>query len=302
MPTDRDVGRINSGMTDMKINAAKPAKASGGHHFGDKLQRQMSALPAARQPPTEDDSWTTVGGKHQPSVTFNSYPRPPKSSTWQPGTPSAAATSRNGVYGNRTKTSSGGYKQQFQPPEQQDPILLEAEKNKGSKFPKNFFRAGMVFRAVLHDQDFMATSSHSQVTVADKHRTESIYGPIYTKIRHMIVLALYEDHYIAIPLFTHNGNGLEKKIKKDEFVSVRDFRDMNPISPLSSHRPLQIVAVNPGVEPFDPKSTAHITYPLARKYDLAIIPEGSIHHDSLKLLIHLFNQAAPKQPEGTAKR
>ncbi|KAL8757181.1 MAG: hypothetical protein Q9199_002405 [Rusavskia elegans] len=288
MPSNYNVGRITSGMTNMNIDASKSSKPPGGQSLSDKLQRELNALPTVRQAPKEDDNWRTIESKRpEPS-------RPPRTNNRQLGPPSAAARSRNQVYGGRTTPSSGGYKQEFLPPAQQNPALLEAEKNKGTKLPKHFFRPGTLFRAVLHDQDFTATSSGSQITVPDKHRTPSIHGPIYTKVRHMIVLALYEDHYIAIPLFTHNGTGLDKKVKKDEFVSIRDYRDKNPIPALSKHRPLKIELVNPGIALFDPKSTAHITYPLARKYDLPVIPEGSIALESLNYLITLFNQAAPK--------
>ncbi|KAL8848039.1 MAG: hypothetical protein Q9221_006944 [Calogaya cf. arnoldii] len=298
MPSNYDVGRITSGMTNMNIDTSKPLP--GGRSFTDKLQREVKAkaMPTIRQSSKEDDNWRTVETKRpEPS-------RPPKTNNRQLGPPSAAARSRSQVYGKGTVPSSGGYKQEFLPPSQQDPKLLEAEKHKGIKLLKNFFRPGIVFRAVLHDQDYTATSSGSQITVADKNRTPSIYGPIFTKVRHLIVLALYEDHYMAIPLFTHNKTGLAGKVKKDEFVSIRDKRDRNPIPALSKHKPLKIDRVNPGIAGFDPLSTAHITYPLARKYDLPIIPEGSIEVESLNYLITLFNEhAAPKEGSGTpAKR
>ncbi|KAL8644026.1 MAG: hypothetical protein Q9226_007978 [Calogaya cf. arnoldii] len=212
MPSNHDVGRITSSMTNMNIDASKPSKPQGGQGLNEKWQRRSKALPTVRQSSEEDDNWETVKSKcPKPS-------RPPKTNNRQIGPPSAAARSRNQVYSKGTTLSSGGYKQVFLPPAEQDLKLLEAEKHKGIKFPKEFFRPGIVFRAVLHDQDYTATSSDSEITVPDTNRTPSIYGPIFTKVRHMIVLALYEEHYIAIPLFTHNKTGLAGKVKKDEYV------------------------------------------------------------------------------------
>ncbi|KAL8675127.1 MAG: hypothetical protein Q9168_000498 [Polycauliona sp. 1 TL-2023] len=290
MPSNYNVSRLTSNMTNMNIDSSKSSKQPGGQVVGDKFKRQLNALPNVHEGSKIDDNWRTVEKKRPETL------RPPRNKDRQLGPPSAAAQSRNQVYGKKPP-SSGGYKQEFLPPGQQDPVLLEAQKHKGTKLPKGFFRPGTLFRAVLHDQDFTATSSGSQLTVPDKYRTPSAYGTIFTKVRHMIVLALYEDHYLAIPLFTHNGTGLDKKLKKDEFVSIWDLRDKNPITPLSKHKPLKIDKVNAGVHLFDPKSTAHITYPLARKYDLPITPEGSITQDSLDYLITLFKNAAPKERE-----
>ncbi|KAL9000728.1 MAG: hypothetical protein Q9169_000764 [Polycauliona sp. 2 TL-2023] len=288
MAPNHDMSRLTSNMKSMKIDASKSSKPSPSKVFEFNVPQDV------RQGPEDDGNWKTVESKRPDTL------RPQKANNRQLGSPSAAARSRNQVYGHAVP-SSGGYKQEFLPAEQQDPVLLHAQKHKGTKLPKDLFRPGTLFRAVLHDQDFAAISSGSQITVLDKHRTPSAYGTIFTKVRHMIVLALYEDHYIAIPLFTHNGTGLDKKVRKDEFVSIRDNRDKNPIPPLSKHKPLRIENVNAGVALFDPKSTAHITYQLARKYDLPIIPEGSIAQDSLDFLIMLFREAAPELQSRPAK-
>ncbi|KAI4211201.1 MAG: hypothetical protein LQ351_005999 [Letrouitia transgressa] len=206
---------------------------------------------------------------------------------------SPAARSRQSVY-------SGGSKPYFKesclPTDERDPVLLEIEKSKGQRMSKECFRAGMIIRAPLHEQDYIAACGESNLTVdADRYRTSTPLGSIYSKQRHMIILRLFEDHYTAIPLFTHNGNGLVNKRNPNEFVSVRDHRLKEPFRPLSVHEPLTTEYVKDGILPFDVKTTAHVTYPLSRKYELPIIHEGNLRAGSLNNLVRIFNELAPRQ-------
>lgn len=153
----------------------------------------------------------------------------------------------------------------------------------------------MIIRAILHEQDYIATSKGSNITITDRNRTNSRYGPICTKWRKMIVLSKFEDHYLAIPLFTHNGNGLANKARPEEFVSIVDHRFKGDAPRQSRHDPLETEIISDGIELFDIKSTAHVTYALSRKYDLPVIKEGYLKKKSTNHLIGLFNHYAPRK-------
>lgn len=127
------------------------------------------------------------------------------------------------------------------------------------------------------------------MTVADRYTTESRFGTIHSKYRKMIVIALYETHYLAIPLYTHNGNGVARKPKPDEYISVRDHRSSEPFSKQTVHGELVTDQVNTGIHPYDPNCLAHITYPVARKYDLPVIVEGQLNKRSAKHLWSLYD-------------
>ena len=157
------------------------------------------------------------------------------------------------------------------------------------KLSKDLFQPGMIIRALCHEQDFHVTADRSVMTVADKHTTESKFGLIHSKYRKMIVLALYETHYLAIPLYTHNGNGISHKSKPDEYISVRDHRSSQDFVNQTENGQLVTEEINDGIHPLDPKSLAHITYPLARKYCLPLIVEGYLKDESVKRLWKLFN-------------
>ncbi|KAL9611124.1 MAG: hypothetical protein Q9167_004204 [Letrouitia subvulpina] len=207
---------------------------------------------------------------------------------------SSAARSRQSVYSGGK--SQNHYKQSCLPVEERDPRVLEIEEGKGQRMPKNWFRPGMIIRAVLHEQDYIAACGESNLTVDDdRYRTSTPFGSIYSKQRKMIVLRLFEDHYTAIPLFTHNGKGLVNKKNPNEFVSVRDHRRKEPFRPLSLHEPLVTESLKDGIQLFDVNSTAHVTYPLSRKYELAITYEGILRTGSYNTLVRIFNDFAPRQ-------
>lgn len=147
---------------------------------------------------------------------------------------------------------------------------------------------------MVHEQDFRGASNNSTVTMLDdKNTTDSRFGKIHTKVRHMIVVACYTSHYLAIPLFTHNGRGLAGK-NPAEYISFLDYRSNDKFEPLSEHGVLKTEYLTSGTYPFHPKSTAHFTYPLSRKYDLPVTNEGTLERRSTKLLVNLFTQFAPK--------
>lgn len=189
----------------------------------------------------------------------------------------------------RPKKLPSHYKQSCLPVEERDPVLVEVERNKGLKLPKESFKPGTIFRAVLHEPDFKGVAGATNFTEIDRFRTtDTVHGPIYTKTRKMIVLATYQDNYIALPIYTHNGRGLEGKTKPEEFVSVRDHRVRGPFTQLSVHRPLVTEHLNEGIEPFHVKAAVHITYPVSRKYTLPVVQEGRLRPESIRYLSSLF--------------
>lgn len=256
----------------------------------------------ARGAKIEDDAFTNVTNRSKNSAAsikpYRSSTTTPlsqvKMNSQMPGgtsrasnfSPSAAAASRANIYTTKPKTPSG-YKQEFLPIEERDPALVLAQANKGIRMAKEAFKPGMIIRAPVHEQDLKGGTSN--ITAADKYTTDSKFGPIYTKYRKLIVIALFQNHYLAAPLYTHNGRGLVDKANPNEYVSVQDHRARGFITPLSKHLPLVTEFFNPGIDLIHPKSTVHITYPLPRRYDLPVIYEGYIKEDSVARLNELFN-------------
>ena len=149
------------------------------------------------------------------------------------------------------------------------------------------FQVGTIIRAPLHEQDSANTYP------GDPCLTESIHGKIFTKKRKMIVVALYHYHYLAVPLYSHSGSGLERKPNKDEYVSVRDHRSDQPFQPQSRHTPLLTGVLRKEVDRYYPTSVAHVTFPQSRDYRAECIIEGRLDSTSTQRLRDLYWSFSP---------
>lgn len=102
--------------------------------------------------------------------------------------------------------------------------------------------------------------------------------------------------YVAIPLFTHNGTGLKNKRDPNEYISIFDHRSGKAGMPLSNHGALRTEYLDPDIRPYDPLSTAHLTYPCPRKYSLMVAYEGNLDRHSTDLLVSLCHHYFPYPP------
>ena len=180
------------------------------------------------------------------------------------------------------------------------------------RFPKEEFHVGLIIKAPIHEEDFNWTPrppTAEELESADKHGRYSGSGmstpgttlqkgrhitfsnwndPIYTEVRFMIVIALFYDHYLAIPLYTHGGNGLAHKDNKWEYASIEDYRE--PRSLREAGILLHTEYLKPDCKHLLPKSVAHIAYPVSRKYNLPVAPQGHLRPDSTAYLVKAFSQ------------
>lgn len=180
------------------------------------------------------------------------------------------------------------------------------------QFPKEEFVLGTIIKAPIHEEDFNWTARPQSVEASDASRERGRYSqtgvstqtnthskgrhitfsnwndPIYTEIRFMIVVALFHDHYLAIPLYTHGGNGLARKQNKWEYASIQDYRE--PRSLQEGGFLLHTEFLKPDCKHLLPKSVAHITYPVSRKYILPVAPQGHLRQDSIDDLVKAFTQ------------
>ena len=239
-----------------------------------------------------EDGFTKVSHAKPPSKIIN-LTRPNDRTGRNPntyGAPSAAALSRKGIYERNKSKAPSGYKQSCLPIDERDPALVEKEQNQGIKLGKDSFKPGMIIRAALHEASSGGMSVITEATDGDKYLTESKFGTIHTKYRKFIVLALFQTHYLAMPIYTHNGQGLEGKQCPEEYVSVQDHRANAPFTPLSIHVPLVTAQLNAFVQVYHPKSTLHLTYLVPRRYDIPVVHEGFLNKRSLDSLNKLFHK------------
>ena len=166
----------------------------------------------------------------------------------------------------------------------------------GNCLSRDLVKPGTIIRAPLHEAHFGIPESPG--FSEDKSTTPSRYGPIHTKVRKMIIISCYEDHYVCLPCYSHQGRGLERKTKPDEFVSIRDHRNTNAadFQALSKHTPLVTGQLTDVTEPFHPSSIIRLTYPVSRPYASNCVKEGQLTRESLDRLIKLYVKYGLKIP------
>lgn len=176
------------------------------------------------------------------------------------------------------------------------PRMAEAGFSNYYPFHRHEFALGTIIRGVIHEQDIMntprplPTSVPTAVTNAGKeHVTHGDFGPVYSENRILIVVNNRPgDHYLAIPVYSHKGNGLTKKSHKDEYVSVADHRYLNNCEQQSAHSPLVTEFLKDGVDELLPVSVAYASYPVSRKYGLPVAHQGRLDDESTKRLVAMY--------------
>ena len=172
--------------------------------------------------------------------------------------------------------------------------MQEAHSNEYHRFEKSEFEVGMIIRAPLHEEDVMRRSPES-VSVARSyapygrsHLSSSDFGTVYSESRFFIVVEKFALHYLAVPLFTYSGAGLREQHDAREYASIIDHRYPHSSLQQAPHS-LTTGKLGHSVAKFKAESVAHLTYAVARKYDLHVAYQGRLRDDSKKLLVSLFH-------------
>ena len=200
---------------------------------------------------------------------------------------SVAAKARQDVYAAKPRMQSA-FKIGSQVSRDHDAGHFSGQPSKGVRLPKEAYKLGMIIRAVIHEPNLDRNFRSSSITNTTDFPVETKYGLVTSKMRKLIVIGLYQDHYMAVPLYTHNGLGLKRKLKPEEYVSVQDHRRTEPFTALSVHDPLVTEHLNPDIFPYDPMTTAHIPYMVSRGYILPVVYEGNLEQDSTTRLLRLI--------------
>ena len=158
------------------------------------------------------------------------------------------------------------------------------------QLPKRY-EPGVIFSAPFHTQ----YCSPAEVSLTDPNLTASPFGTIFSKFRKSVVLTVSEDggSCAAVPIYSHNGEGLKFKPSKHEYVSIRDVEDEKPQDRESKHgllwchRDLQYSAPKTFISG---KSSVHLTELVTHRLGAPATIEGSLTAPSLEILRELVKK------------
>jgi len=170
------------------------------------------------------------------------------------------------------------------------------------------YKVGMIFRAAFHEPhrrngNARAGNTTDVSTIQDpklaskiQQTTSTALGNVHSKVRPMVVVGLYETHYVALPLYTHGGSGLQQVKNPLEYVSLRDHRLQESFNKLSAWNPLVTGRMDEDTHLMQVKSTVHLTYPISRYYDMEGTRMGYLDVQSTVYLTELYLWFLP-QPQ-----
>ncbi|KAM0803609.1 hypothetical protein BDR22DRAFT_41079 [Usnea florida] len=159
------------------------------------------------------------------------------------------------------------------------------------RLKKEDLAVGMIIRAPFHEED---VSEGGRSKENCRYISSWEFGHIHTKVRPFIVVALLNNHYLAVPLYTHNGTGIGKK-DPNEYIYVHDKVRAEPGVSCPQHPNKKgweaLSAVidrdDTNVPAYEPTSCAHFASLVPHRYGLPVSLEGKLEWSSMIRLLDL---------------
>ncbi|KAJ8129288.1 hypothetical protein O1611_g4346 [Lasiodiplodia mahajangana] len=153
--------------------------------------------------------------------------------------------------------------------------------------PASSYRIGVIFSAPHHTA---GSSEANWIPINDPYQTATPFGVVHSKFRKMVVVKVFGEHVICVPIYSHNGKGLEGKVFIKEYVSIRDVADKKPMPPEGLHLKLLAIA-NPDFlgRVVSGKSSVKLTEFCSHRFISPATMEGELESNSTKRLVELVN-------------
>ncbi|KAI0386303.1 hypothetical protein F5Y04DRAFT_268359 [Hypomontagnella monticulosa] len=143
---------------------------------------------------------------------------------------------------------------------------------------REVYKPGLIFSTPFHTA---MNTGDAYIKIDDPNLTATPFGTVHSKFRKMIVLREFGEHVQCIPIYTHNGNGLQKKENHHEYVSIRDINDESP-EPDEGPNPgiLACRNINYHKTFIKGKAVVKVTEIYSHRYDAPATIEGRVDVDS----------------------
>ncbi|KAI0812881.1 hypothetical protein GGR55DRAFT_677207 [Xylaria sp. FL0064] len=145
-------------------------------------------------------------------------------------------------------------------------------------YPAARYEVGVIFSAPHHTA---STDDSRWVSSTDPHNTATPFGIVHSKFRKMIVVKVFGEHCTCLPIYSHNGRGLEGKEFINEYVSIRNATEQNPEPAEGDHpRLLAIGDTTFRRQVVAGKSSVKLTEFYSHRYNTPATMEGRLERSS----------------------
>lgn len=119
------------------------------------------------------------------------------------------------------------------------------------------------------------------------------FGEVCAKWRRMIVVTVHKGHYVCLPIYTFNGQGISPETcgnhrDPEEYVSISDYRVEEPNHNTTPYEGLKTKYFKNDVWTLHPGAVVSLTYPISRRNDCTAITEGRLRLSSTRSLLRLY--------------
>ncbi|OTA61521.1 hypothetical protein K449DRAFT_395585 [Hypoxylon sp. EC38] len=156
-----------------------------------------------------------------------------------------------------------------------------------TKQPPEAYDVGVIFSAPYHTP---ANTESMHITNDDPNLTATPFGTVNSKFRKMVVIRIFGEHIQCLPIYTHNGRGLEGKEFPREYVSIRNLDDSRPAPDEGPHLGLRASRDSQYRGTFiTGRSVIKLTEIYSHRYESQATIEGKldIYSDSKQRLLEL---------------
>lgn len=159
--------------------------------------------------------------------------------------------------------------------------------NKGRINQRDDCRPGQIVFAPVHTTDIVSDRSQNRDSI--RHRDG--YS-IFSKKRPLVVLWRYDEVFFALPLYTHQGNGIPVE-RKHEYIRLGHIGTSNAeqITQWLETHPM-LTVVKGGTFTFKPNSAVHLPGGVNVKYGENSVVIGAIGTDDWRRLVQIWQDLA----------
>ncbi|KAI2627085.1 hypothetical protein GGS26DRAFT_592702 [Hypomontagnella submonticulosa] len=144
--------------------------------------------------------------------------------------------------------------------------------------PRELYAPGVIFSAPVHTS---TSSEEMYVPYDDPNLTATPFGTVLSKFRKMVILKVYGEHVQCLPIYTHNGRGLDGKEFPREYVSIRDVADEHPAPDEGPHKGIRALRNDEFNGTFiKGRSVVKLTEIFSHRFEAPATIEGRLDLDS----------------------
>ena len=161
---------------------------------------------------------------------------------------------------------------------------------------RELFHVGHVVLSVYHTIDSITTDTIRNPSEEKFFVTVTEWGRVNSKVRKMVAIALFEEHYVALPCYTFKSKGFAGRPNQHELISLQDPRGTP--RPQGDFKPLKLEGIRDDIPKFSELTGVAFTQPITKRYREPCLMEAKLDEESRERLRKLYSVSVLGKKKG----